>query len=125
MSIALHSAFMAASCYLAGESSGAYHRRMRGDIAGQFARAGLLNRAVRSNAGQTMLMCLGALWPSGLRLAARLTRLPDRAVSRMLACGLSPDRTIAATGPVVDVARKNRPEDGTRRTPPRSGGLIA
>lgn len=97
MSIALHSAFLAASCYLEGEPAGAYHRSIRGDIAGQIARAGLLDRAGRSNAGQTILMRLGALWPSGLRVAARLTRLPDRAMSRKLSCDLNPDRTVAAT----------------------------
>jgi menaquinone-9 beta-reductase len=95
MSIALHSAMTAASCYLAGLSGAAYHQRMRGDVAGQIARAGVLDRAGRSNTGQSALMLLGGFWPGGLRIAARLTRLPTRAVSRTMAADFFPDRPAA------------------------------
>ena len=95
MSIALHSAMTAASCYLAGLSGAVYHQRMRGDVARQIARAGLLDRAGRSNGGQSTLMLLGALWPGGLRSAARLTRLPNHAVARTLAFDFLPGRMAA------------------------------
>jgi flavin-dependent dehydrogenase len=93
MSIALHSAVMAASCYLAGTSAADYHARMRNDIAGQVARAGLFNRIGRSGVGQTALMRLAQTWPGGLRVAARLTRLPDQAVVRLLAVAMTQGRT--------------------------------
>jgi flavin-dependent dehydrogenase len=98
MSIALHSAIMAASCYMAGAPAAVYHQRMRRDIAGQIALSGLLDRTGRTKAGQIALMRLGALWPSGLRLAARLTRLPDRAVSHLLSLNVTSDRTMELPG---------------------------
>ena len=96
MSIALHSAVMAASCYLAGTSAADYHARMRNDIAGQIARAGLVDRIGRSGVGQTALMRLAQTWPGGLRVAARLTRLPDQAVVRLLAVAMTQGRTSGA-----------------------------
>jgi flavin-dependent dehydrogenase len=82
MSIALHSAAVAASCYLAGASAAAYHRRIRHDIAGQIGRAGALYRLGSAAAIQPILMQLAALWPGGLRVAATTTRVSRRAVSR-------------------------------------------
>ena len=76
MSIALHSAVVAASCHLAGQSAAAYHRRLRRDVGGQIARAGWLYRVGGSVRGQAALMRAAAMWPGGLALAARLTRVP-------------------------------------------------
>ena len=84
MSIALHSAVVAASCYLAGVSAAAYHRRIRRDIAGQIGRAGALYRLGGAATIQPALMQLAALWPGGLRLAATTTRVSRRALSRSL-----------------------------------------
>jgi flavin-dependent dehydrogenase len=84
MSIALQSAAVAASCYLAGASAAAYHRRIRHDIAGQIGRAGALYRVGSTAAIQPILMRLAALWPGGLRAAATTTRVSRRAVSRVL-----------------------------------------
>jgi flavin-dependent dehydrogenase len=84
MSIALHSAMVAASSYLSGVTATAYHRRMRRDIAGQIGRADALYRLGNMAALQPILMQLAALWPGMLRLAATSTRVSRRAVSRSL-----------------------------------------
>jgi menaquinone-9 beta-reductase len=85
MSIALHSAIVAASCYLAGEGAAEYHRRIRRDIAVQIGRADALYRIGGSRLGRAMLMHLAALWPTGLRLGVQLTRVPRWAISRSFA----------------------------------------
>jgi flavin-dependent dehydrogenase len=90
MSIALHSAVIAASCHLASVSAAAYHRRIRHDIAGQMGRAGALYRLGSAAALQPILMQLAALWPGSLRAAATATRVPRRAVSRALIAHGSP-----------------------------------
>ena len=82
MSIALHSAAVAASCYLSGADAAIYHRLIRNDIAGLIARAGALYRIGSSAPGRAMLMRAAAIWPGGLGLAARMTRVPRRAVAR-------------------------------------------
>jgi flavin-dependent dehydrogenase len=82
MSIALHSAAVAASCYLAGGDAATYHRRIRGDIAGLIARAGAMYRIGSSAPGRAMLMRAAAIWPGGLGLAARMTRVPRQAIAR-------------------------------------------
>jgi flavin-dependent dehydrogenase len=84
MSIALHSAAVAASSYLAGVTAIAYHRRIRRDIAWQIGRAGALYRLGSMATLQPILMHLAALWPGGLRLAATSTRVSHRAVTRSL-----------------------------------------
>jgi flavin-dependent dehydrogenase len=78
MAIALHSAAAAARAFLAGQSAATYHRHLRRDIAGQISRASALYRIGRSSAGQRALFGFASLWPHGLRLAARLTRVPER-----------------------------------------------
>jgi flavin-dependent dehydrogenase len=80
MSIALHSAAVAAEIYLAGGPARAYHRRMQRDIGGQIRWASALYRLGCWQLGQAALMRLGMTWPSGLRLAAKLTRVPRRAL---------------------------------------------
>lgn len=84
MSIALHSAMAAAANHLNGVSAARYHHQMRGDITGQIGRAGALYRLGRTAPGQAILMRTAALWPGGMRLAARLTRVPPQAVARSL-----------------------------------------
>jgi flavin-dependent dehydrogenase len=85
MSIALHSAAVAARSHLAGDPARVYHARMRQDIAAQIRRAGALYRVGRTAPGQIALMRLAERWPGALRLAARLTRVPDHAVRAALA----------------------------------------
>ncbi len=84
MGIALHSGVLAASHYLAGLDAGHYHRQVRDDIASQIWRAGLLYRASRWAPSQRLLMGWANLMPRGLRLAARLTRVPPSAVSQAM-----------------------------------------
>jgi flavin-dependent dehydrogenase len=85
MSIALHSAVLAAGFHLAGNCAAAYHHAIRGDILGQIRRARALNRIAAFGAGRLLLMRLGASWPAGMRLAARLTRVPATALLRPVA----------------------------------------
>ena len=78
MSIALHSAVVAARCHLLGKDAATYHRRLRHDIAGQISRAGVLQRV--ANSAPNFLVQAARLCPAGVRLAARLTRVPSRAL---------------------------------------------
>ncbi len=82
MSIALHSAAVAAKCYLGGGSAAVYHRRIHDDIARQIGLAGLLYKLSASVPARRMLMPAARLMPGGLRLAARLTRVSPRALFR-------------------------------------------
>jgi flavin-dependent dehydrogenase len=83
MSIALHSASLAAECYLNGDTSLGYHRRLSHDIRGQIDRAGILYTLNKYDWAQAGLFGLARLWPAGLRITANLTRLPPQA----MACG--------------------------------------
>jgi flavin-dependent dehydrogenase len=83
MSIALHSAALAASALVSGAGADGYHRHMRADIAGQIGRARRLYYFGQDH-GRT-LMRLAAIWPGALRWAARWTRVPERALARALA----------------------------------------
>jgi flavin-dependent dehydrogenase len=84
MSIALHTAVIAASSYLAGGSAADYHRRIRRDIIGQIGRASQLYRLGSSATGKAIMVRVVATWPSALRLATRLTRIPRRTMSDAL-----------------------------------------
>ncbi len=82
MSIALHSAVVAASCFLKGFSAADYHRRMRADIARQIAFADVLYRVSNAAPARRMLMFLAGMFPDSLRQAARLTRISPRALAQ-------------------------------------------
>jgi flavin-dependent dehydrogenase len=82
MSIALHSAVVAASCFLGGQSAGDYHRRMRSDLARQIAFADILYRASTSRPVRRTLMQVARYLPASLQLAARLTRISPGALVR-------------------------------------------
>lgn len=78
VAMALHSAF-AASAAVRSIGAGAYHRRLRQDIARQVGRAWAIDRVGRA---APHLLAQGArLWPGALRWAARLTRVPHRALA--------------------------------------------
>jgi hypothetical protein len=53
---------------------------LRSDILGQIRRATALNRIATTGAGRMLLMRLSAIWPAGMQLAARLTRVPASAL---------------------------------------------
>ncbi len=80
MAMALHGAAVASACFAAGQPAGVYHRRLRRDLAAPIARAGRCYRFGRHPAGQAVLVQAAARLPGLLRLAARLTRVPDRAL---------------------------------------------
>jgi flavin-dependent dehydrogenase len=80
MSIALHSAALAASAVSAGDSAASYHRRVRRDISGQIRRARWLYHLGQQHPAP--LLRLARLWPGSLRIAARLTRVPEHALKR-------------------------------------------
>ncbi len=80
MSIALHSAALAARFYLTGESSAAYHRKLARDISGQIKRASALYGAISAPAIQPLLFALAGTCPASLAIAARLTRVPKKSM---------------------------------------------
>jgi flavin-dependent dehydrogenase len=82
MSIALHSAAVAAQTIVAGQSARAYHRAMRADIGRQIKRARWLYHVGQTHSDA--LMRVARFWPGSLRLAAALTRVPERALMRAL-----------------------------------------
>jgi menaquinone-9 beta-reductase len=82
MSIALHSANLAAECYLSGEGAQAYQQRLAAHVARQVRRATLLSRALASAGGQRLAVAAAFCVPSVLALGAALTRIPARAIFR-------------------------------------------
>ena len=82
MSIALHSAWLAAAAVLAGASPAAYHAAFRRDCARQIGRATALQRAGEGRAGRRLVMAGVGLLPGLLRWAAKLTRVPPAALRR-------------------------------------------
>ena len=82
MSIALHSAALAAQAYLEHDGPMAYHQRIERDLGGQIGRAMALYRLARRPTGQRLLMHLAQYWPASLQLAASLTRVSPRALLR-------------------------------------------
>jgi menaquinone-9 beta-reductase len=80
MSIALHSAALAAEYYLNGRTAHEYHRQLSRDIRGQINCAGALYHLIDRAPAQAGLFRLARLWPAGLRIAANRTRVPLRAM---------------------------------------------
>ncbi len=82
MSIALHSARLAAAAVLSGASPAAYHAAFRRDCARQIGRATALQRGAEGRTGRRLVMAgVGAL-PALLGWAAGLTRVPPAALRR-------------------------------------------
>jgi flavin-dependent dehydrogenase len=75
MSLALHSASLAVTHYLAGKPPSRYHQALARDVAGPIRRAMLLYRLGRADPGQAWLMRAALLWPGLLRHVAAHTRL--------------------------------------------------
>lgn len=82
MSIALHSARLAAQAVIDGAPAGAFQSRLHRDIAGQIRRASWLQRGGETAAGRHLLFAAIRLMPSALRWAATLTRVPEPALRR-------------------------------------------
>ena len=78
MSIALHSAQLAASAYLSGQDAQAFQARLAADIGPQVWRATWLSRIFVHRQPQQGLLATARLLPAALRLGAALTRIPER-----------------------------------------------
>jgi flavin-dependent dehydrogenase len=74
IAIALHTASLAAACFLAGGSPAAYHARARADVRGPIRLASVLYRSGRSAVLQAAMMGVARLWPGVLGRMAGLTR---------------------------------------------------
>jgi flavin-dependent dehydrogenase len=79
MSIALHSAALAARFALCGQNAGAYHRQLAADVAGQLRRATLMQAALRAPGLGPVLFAAAQIFPAVLAAAAALTRVPPAA----------------------------------------------
>ncbi len=75
MSIALHSAALAARTHLAGGNADVYHARLAADVAPQIARAQALHRLITVPALAPALFTAAGWMPAALRLCASLTRV--------------------------------------------------
>jgi flavin-dependent dehydrogenase len=82
ISIALHSAELAASTYLCGGGPNEYQERLARDVKWQVRLATLLSRAFVPRPGQLALFLAAQMWPGLLSTAAFHTRVRDRALLR-------------------------------------------
>ena len=80
MSIALHSARLAADHLLAGRSSAAFQARLAADVGAQVRRATLLSQALVHPGAQSGLLLAARVLPGLMNLIARATRVPERAL---------------------------------------------
>jgi flavin-dependent dehydrogenase len=82
MSIALHSAELAATTYLAGKDTEHYQRRLAHDVRRQVLLASLLSQGLVRRPSQAALLLAARLWPSLVSAIAFHTRVPDAALRR-------------------------------------------
>lgn len=78
MSIALHSATLAAQMYLAGESADQYHRMLQTHLGRGVGLATLLSRAMVTGVGRTMATFGVSVFPDAMRWIAQWTRIPEQ-----------------------------------------------
>lgn len=81
MSIALHSARLAAHIYLNGGTPQMYHGRLRADVGRQIERATRVSQALVTPWGQFGASAITHLAPTVLKHLARLTRIPKTALA--------------------------------------------
>jgi flavin-dependent dehydrogenase len=82
MSIALHSARLAAHCFLSGGGATGYQRRIARDVGGAVRMATLLSRMAVHPLGRYAIGPAALLAPGGLSRIASLTRIPLAALRR-------------------------------------------
>jgi flavin-dependent dehydrogenase len=82
MSIALHSARLAAEVHAAGGGAHAFQRRLAEDVGAQVGRATLASRLLVRPWSQAVIGALLGGFPSGLGVAAAATRIPVKALAR-------------------------------------------
>jgi flavin-dependent dehydrogenase len=81
MSIALHSARIAAEIELGGGCADDFQRRLAGDVGRQVARATLVSQALVRVGPQAGIAALLRAWPSALARVAAATRIPVAALA--------------------------------------------
>lgn len=84
MSIALHSAELAADIFLQRGDADAYQRRLSHDVARQVRLATLLSHGLVRRPGQAALGAAARLWPGLMSSVAFHTRVSDAALSRTM-----------------------------------------
>ena len=82
MSIALHSAELAATTYLDGGGADVYQRRLARDVTGQVLLATALSHGLVRRPGQAVLGMAARLWPGLMSVIAFHTRVSDAALAR-------------------------------------------
>ena len=80
MSIALHSAALAAEMYLTGESAEQYNHRLHAQLSRGMDVATCLSRSMVSNAGRTMAILGLSVFPNAMRWIAASTRIPIQTI---------------------------------------------
>lgn len=84
MSIALHSAELAAATYLEGAGADAYQRRLARDVTVQVMLATCLSHGLVRGLGQAALGAAARLWPGLMSAVAFHTRVSDAALARAM-----------------------------------------
>jgi hypothetical protein len=82
MSIALHSACLAASIYLRGGGAIEYQKLLARDVGRQVRLATKLSQALVRRPGQLALAMAARVWPGLMATVASRTRVTDSAVAR-------------------------------------------
>jgi flavin-dependent dehydrogenase len=80
MSIALHSAYLAARYYLDGASTATFQRELASQLSRQVGRATLLSQMLVRKSGQRTVLISASIFPSSLALGAALTRISSKAL---------------------------------------------
>ena len=80
MSIALHSASLAALMYLAGESAAHYHRTLSAQLSRGMSLATLLSSAMVTASGNRLMPLALSAFPDAMRWIAAATRIPEQAL---------------------------------------------
>jgi len=80
MSIALHSATLAAQMYLSGETARHYHRQLHAHLSRSMTLATALSRTMVSSFGRTLAPIALSMFPSAMNWIASSTRIPDKAL---------------------------------------------
>jgi len=81
MSIALHSAHLAARTYLSGGSANSFQSALARQLSRQVARATFLSQMLVRPGGQRAILAAASVLRSSLTLGAALTRIPARALA--------------------------------------------
>lgn len=84
MSIALHSAALAAQMCLAGESANHYHEKLHSHLSRGMGLATALSRAMVTRAGRTLAPIGLSVFPGAMHWIASSTRIPQDALQLTL-----------------------------------------